>query len=235
MDFPATQAHRMSCRQAAVYLRLRGAAGRNYFYDDACRRYFRDCLLASAKAFRVALHTFLVMPNEAQVLSSPEMPGNVLAMLRSAELTYRAYYRGRFGSRCLQPKSRLTVTGISEPWLVADCHRFIESAPVREGLVEAPGQYSWSAYNLHAFGCNRTDVTLHASCKMLLPGGTDRFKSYREFISEPFSGTHLRCLEKSLLGRSSRGRREVASRDCQVAAPMGITSPSGSCPRSPAG
>lgn len=66
----------------------------------------------------------------------------------------------------------------SEDYLLA-CYRYIESNPVRAGLVTHPGDYLWSSYAANANGMGDGLITPHDEYLRLGSASNERQSAYR--------------------------------------------------------
>jgi putative transposase len=122
-------------------------------------RHLRDY----AFEFDCAVHAYCLMTNHVHLLLTPASPRACAQLMKRLGQCYvqtfnKAHGRsgtlweGRFHS-CLVP---------TEQYVLA-CYRYIESNPVRAGMVAAPGQYAWSSFGVNAAGIQNGLITRHAA------------------------------------------------------------------------
>lgn len=69
----------------------------------------------------------------------------------------------------------------SERYLLT-CHRYIESNPVRAGMVEHPAEYRWSSYRANALGITDAVISGHDEYRTLGNTEAERQAAYRELF-----------------------------------------------------
>jgi putative transposase len=67
---------------------------------------------------------------------------------------------------------------------IATCHLYIESNPVRAGMVEMPEQFQWSSYRTHAFEGEASPATPSDWYMTLAPTAACRQARYRLMMSD---------------------------------------------------
>lgn len=125
------------------------AATGGVFADDADRSAFLSALRDAATAERVAIHAYALLPQEVQLLATPESPGSLGRLVQALGRRYVAAYNrrhdhrgtlwdGRFRCGIVEPGATrlaalLLVDGQSfEPGITSASHR---SGGVRQALV----------------------------------------------------------------------------------------------------
>lgn len=122
-------------------------------------RYLRDY----AVQFGCAIHAYCLMTNHVHLLLTPASNGACAKLMKHLGQCYvqtfnmahgrsGTLWEGRFHS-CLVP---------TEDYVLA-CYRYIESNPVRAGMVAAPEQYSWSSFAANAGCYENALITRHAA------------------------------------------------------------------------
>jgi putative transposase len=129
-------------------------------------RYLRDY----AFKFGCAVHAYCLMTNHVHLLLTPESTRACAQLMKHVGQCYvqtfdmahgrsGTLWEGRFHS-CLVP---------TEDYVLA-CYRYIESNPVRAGMVSAPEQYPWSSFAANARGSENALITRHAALEAVGPG-----------------------------------------------------------------
>jgi putative transposase len=78
------------------------------------------------------------------------------------------------------------------------CYRYIELNPVRAGLVQAPGHYSWTSYRHNARGCPDALVTEHEIYQGLGKSPEGRSRAYRALFAQQPDEDELLAIRTSL-------------------------------------
>ena len=154
------------------------------FRADADRRLYLRCLAAAAARHECAIHAYVLMPNHVHLLATPTTNGSVAAMMQDVGRRYVRFFNdshertgtlweGRYKS-CLVD---------SETYLLA-CHRYIESNPVRAGLVAQPLEFRWSSHAHYALGADNPLLTPHEVFNQLAADDSSRRRAFRSLFGQ---------------------------------------------------
>ncbi|MEX2130112.1 MAG: transposase [Pseudohongiellaceae bacterium] len=179
------------------FLLLEGHNGNNCFYDQACYTYYLARLTNCLAPFQVVLHAYVLLPNEIQLLLTPSTPTGISELMKVTGGAYVQYFNNRFARNGSLWKGRFRSSLIQSDQRLPACQKYIELAPLRQGLASHPGEYEWSSYCANAFGGNPA-LSLHDEMRKLLREGTNRFQYYRDFIAAPVSRVEHRKLDEAL-------------------------------------
>ncbi len=182
-----------------VYFVLQeGNSGSRCFYDDACYRHYLLRLLNSLVYFQVNLHAYTLLPNEIQLLLTPETPEGISRLMQRLGGAYAQYFNSRFERSGSLWKGRFKSSLVQGSQQLCSCQKYIELAPVQAGLAGKPGQHEWSSYCANAFGGSRRILTTHEQLKLPGQNMANRFRLYREYIASGFSFEQHKTLEYQL-------------------------------------
>ncbi|MBT8145554.1 MAG: hypothetical protein KJN90_01800 [Gammaproteobacteria bacterium] len=165
------------------YVRQKGKSQDPLFIDDACYGYYLKRLLNSLRAARQQLHTFVLLPHEVRLLSSPYSTNGLLRSMQRAAIDYGEYFANRFSSICPLLTGQPDLHQVERDSQVLEYQKSIELAPVREQLVNMPGEYPWSAYPINAFGGHRNPIFMHRQYRTVFFRGNHPFQRYRDFVA----------------------------------------------------
>lgn len=189
---------RYNLQGATYYLLQRGRSGNVCFFDEACYDFYLTRLFHSLRAYRLHLHSYVLLPEELQLLATPQSVSGVVRLLGSLACDYADYFRNRFDRDSSLTRGGVSLTPLSGGNLVLDCQKYLELVPVLNGTVNYPGEYPWSAYRINAFGGHGDKLSLHPQYQRLISAGEHPFQRYREYIARPFSSTQLTFMEHRL-------------------------------------
>lgn len=130
--------------------------------DDEDRRVFLDHLRAAARDHRVALHAYVLLPEQVQLLATPETEDGVPKMMQALGRHYVRHFNRRHARTGTLWDGRYRSSVLEAERHLLDAMAQIELAPVHAGLVARPDAYAWSSHAHHAG--QRVDplVTSHA-------------------------------------------------------------------------
>ena len=180
------------------------------FFDDTCLNYFQLRLLNSLKVYHVRLHAYVLLPDEAWLLCSPELPKSLLSMLEYVNGCYSEYFNERFGRSTAVFPSRPHQAIIDSAQLLLDCQRLIESWPLAGAGVSHAGRYPWSSYAFNAFGGKSRFLSRHRFFRDYIATTDQALQRYRESIATPFDPVLRARLEQRLLPPGRKPEATVA-------------------------
>ena len=177
----------------------RGRDGQPVFADDVDREAYRGYLRELAPVHGVAVHAYVLLPDAVQLLLTPARAEGlgtfVQALGRHYVRAYNARHRrhgglweGRFRSTVLEP----------ERWLLP-CMQYIESQPVRSGVVVEAGHYPWSSLAHHVGMSLDPTVSDHSMFWSLGNTPFERQSAYRERFEQPLTQSAAEALLQSTL------------------------------------
>jgi len=185
---------------------LKSPSGNFCFLDDSCCDFYLRRLLARSLGFRIQLHAYCLLADEALLLLTPLTPFAVNDWLRSVNHCFGEYFRQRYRRPArVYPKLR-AASEIYSDAAVLDCQKFLELEGARIRNLEHPGEHHWSSYSSHAFGTGRGidlederhGLSPHRATGDYLLTGVHRLHDYREFIARGFSEAYHRYLSVHL-------------------------------------
>jgi putative transposase len=184
----------------------RGAAGAEVFRDAQDYEAFRAQLLEHTRALHLAMHAYVLMPDQLHLLVTPaEAP----ALARLMQAIGRRYVRdhnrrhGRFGT-LWQGRFRSCIVDPEGHLLLS--MRYVETLPVRVGMVATPEDYPWSSYRHHAgFGVDPL-ITDHTVFWALGNTPFERQAVYRRLAAEQIPAPDV-----ERLGDAGRRGRAIGS------------------------
>jgi putative transposase len=178
-------------QQRTFSLLQKGKAGQPYFLDEACFHVYLNRLLNGLKAFRVQLHTYVLLPCEVQLLASPHSCSGLTLLVEKIAIDYGEYFSNRFGKPCPLPRCKPTVEEVQKGGWSLDRQRTIELAPVRARLVDMPGEYPWSGYRINAFGGHKIPMAMHKEYRAYCFESRHPYQRYRDFVAATSSADNF--------------------------------------------
>lgn len=150
-----------------------------------------------ARKFRVAIHAWVFMTNHVHLLLTPETDEGVSRLMQTLGRKYVRYFNytykrsgtlweGRFKSCVVEAENYLLL-----------CQRYIELNPVRAGMVEAPGDYTWSSYRANGLGQPARFWAPHPVYRQLGKTVTERTAAYRELFRGQLEATSLHQIRQA--------------------------------------
>lgn len=105
-----------------------------------------------SKKFSVDIHAWVLMTNHVHLLCTPQKAGAVSLIMQSVGRRYVQYFNYQYQRSGTLWEGRYRSCLVqTEPYLL-EVYRYIELNPVRANMVEDPGMYIWSSYQINALG-----------------------------------------------------------------------------------
>lgn len=120
------------------------------FVSDEDRAVFANWLYGASRKFQVRVHAWVFMPNHIHLLATPLQVDAVSKLMEYLGQRYVYYFNhvnGRIGPLW---ESSFRSCLVENGHYILDCQRYIETHPVRDGVVDDPADYRWSSYRAHA-------------------------------------------------------------------------------------
>jgi putative transposase len=165
-----------------VHIVQRGNNRQQCFFADSDRSYYLFQLGRLLRPAGCVLHAYCLMTNHVHLLVTALHKDGCARLMKHlgqlhSQYVNRLYRRsgtlweGRFRSCLVQ----------AEDYLL-QCHRYIESNPVRAGICKHPRHYRWSSYQTNAIGLPSALVTPHEEYRRLGRNDGERRQAYQSFF-----------------------------------------------------
>ena len=134
----------------AHHVSLRVVAGSDAFVEDADHALFLDAVRRSAAEHRVAIHAFVLLGSEVQLLATPAAAEDLGRMMQALARFYVGPFNRRHGRNGALWQSRFRAAPVGGAAELLSCMLFIEQAPRRSGLSGRVVDFEWSSAAHHA-------------------------------------------------------------------------------------
>ncbi len=190
---------RYAIKNQPQHIIQQGRDRQKIFFEDQDYQYFHDCLDAAAYNYKLKVHAFVLMPDHVHILASPQNLDSISRTIQSIGRNYVQYYNESYSGNGTLWEGRYRATVIDSREYLLSCSRYIESNPVRNGLVKKPGDYRWSSYAHNALGQTDEMLSMH---KQYLDLGSDdkqRAMTYRALFRQKLSAPLVDQITESTL------------------------------------
>ena len=177
------------------------------FFSKADYYRYLEYLENAAKKYQCQIHAYVLMTNHVHLLVTPLMEYGIGRMMQAVGRSYVQYINHTYQRTGTLWEGRYKASLIdSERYLLA-CMRYIELNPVRAGMVEHPGDYSWSSYGVNGYDEGSTLITPHSLYNDLGRDNDIRCNAYRELFRHQIETETLHEIREAInhevvLGRS---------------------------------
>lgn len=204
---------RVSPVGVSVHLIQRGNNRQACFASEEDFGTYLAFLKEYADKYRVDIHAWVLMTNHVHLLCIPRAADGVSKMMQGLGRRYVQYFNfcnkrsgtlweGRFKSCLVQNES-----------YVLQVYRYIETNPLRAGMVSDPAEYRWSSYQFNALGIFSNLGTYHQDYLLLGKTGKERKKAYRHLFKHDVESELLTDIrtstQKGLAIGNDRFKKEI--------------------------
>ena len=177
----------------------RGHDGQPAFRSAEDYLFFLRCLRDAARRFQVAVHAYVLLPDQIRLLATPVDATGLARTMQWVGRHYVPYFNRQYGRSGTLWQGRYRTTVIDAAQYLMLCSRFIELYPVRAGLAGQPADYPWSSYMHHIGAVPDGLVTDHRLYWALGNTPFEREAAYRALAEQGLSEEQVAELDAALL------------------------------------
>ncbi|MFM9437620.1 putative transposase [Janthinobacterium sp. CG_23.3] len=181
------------------YVIQRGNNGQPIFIDSADHLAFLGWLRTAAKTFKVAVHAYVLMPDQLHLLVSPSDEGGLGQMMQWLGRYYVPYFNQKYERSGALWQGRYKTSVIDPENFFLTCSRYLEFAPVSAALAPRPLDYAWSSYAHHAGVRPDPIITDHPLYWALGNTPFDREAAYLALTEQALAADEVETVEKAVL------------------------------------
>jgi putative transposase len=192
MALPMARLPRLVLPGLPHHVILRAHAGQPVFGDDADHRAYLEALREAAHTHHVAVHAYVQVPREVQLLVVPEQAEGLGRMMQSIGRRHGAWFNRRHQRSGSLWEGRYRAAVVEPETCFVDLCLYIEALPVRLGLCGRPADWAWSSLAHHLGRVRDPLLSEHAELWRLGNTPFDREAVYARRTDEglPASRTH---------------------------------------------
>ncbi|MGH8808586.1 MAG: transposase [Noviherbaspirillum sp.] len=158
---------------------------------------FLAWLREAARQFKVALHAYALLPNQVHLLVSPSDDTGLSRMMQWVGRHYVPYFNLKYQRSGTLWQGRYKATVIDAEQYFLACSQYIESSPVRAGLVMIPTDYPWSSVAHHVGSRADPLITDHPLYWALGNTPFDREAAYRALLDQGLSANEVHAFDEA--------------------------------------
>ena len=204
----------------ALHLVQRGVNRQPCFFAPRDYADYLRLLAVFAAESGCALHAYCLMTNHVHLLLTPHHAGACARMMKQLNQRYVQRLNNAAGRSGTLWQGRFHSSVVASERYALACYRYIESNPVRAGLVDKPRDYYWSSYRANAECDPDSVLAAHQAYRALGPSRGARAAAYRELFDVRLPESELELIRKATRGgyrvgehRPPRGRRPRTARE----------------------
>jgi putative transposase len=162
-------------------------------------RFFSELMEESARACKVAVHAYVWLPNQVQVLATPETEEGLPRLMQAVGRRYVRRFNDKTGRSGTLWDGRYRSTVLQPERHLLPCMALIDTAPVAAGEVIEPRDYPWSSHGHYVGLRNDRLVTPHALFWTLGNTPFAREAAYAEMVQSGLAEDERRQLSDAVL------------------------------------
>ena len=164
---------------------VRGNNRQLIFADDEDRRRFRGIVQGASLTHGVAVHAYVLMGDHFQLVATPERPDGLALLMQAVGRQYVRGFNRRHDRTGSLWEGRFRASLIQASPYLLSCQRYLETGPVRAGLVGRPEQFVWSSHRHHLGLVGDPLVSTHTQFWALGNTPFEREAAYRRLFEAP--------------------------------------------------
>lgn len=178
------------------------------FYSDEDYLVFLDCLREAAERHRCAVHAYALLADRVHLLIGSDAEERLALTMRCVSgryLEYVNYIHQHNGALWEGRREHAPIGGARD---LLECCRYVESVPLRAGIVASAADYPWSSYRHHALGTHDPVIREHPAYLALGANELERRLAYRELFHGSVAGRMpVEARVAAICGFTSRAAR----------------------------
>ena len=174
-----------------VHVVQRGNNRQEVFFQDEDYAIYLDWLETAAETSGCIVHAYALMPNHVHLLVTPKKTGSVSRMMQNIGRRYVPYINETYERSGTLWGGRYKASLVEERQYLIECMKYIETNPLRSGLVDAPKDYPWSSYAINAYVRKSSLVRPHKRYLALGADDKARRSAYRALLKQPLDDAML--------------------------------------------
>ena len=196
---------RLSIAGQPHLIALRSAAGSDVFRAEDDFRFFLQCLRDAAAGRGIAVHAYALVPDRVYLLATPAAAGSLGQAMQSLGRCYVRWFNARHARAGALWHGRYRSAVVeAEPYLLDGC-RYVETLPLRVGLVADAASYPWSSLRHHLGLAGDPIVTDHPIVWALGNTPFERQSAYRVLIERPLAPARVERFDRAVAGGRALG------------------------------
>ena len=163
---------------------------------------FLGWLRDSAREYKVAIHAYVLMATQLQLLATPSNEEGLAQTMQRVGRYYVPWYNAKYARTGSLFQGRFKTSVIDAAAYLLQCSLYIEQAPVRAGLAGLAGEalaYPWSSHAHHAGVSPDAVITDHALYWALGNTPFQREAQYKQLAERSLTGAQLEAIDKAVL------------------------------------
>ena len=159
---------------------------------------YLDCLQDACHRYHVAAHAYVLMTNHVHLLLTPEDSAGISHVMQSLGRRYVQYVNTKYRRTGTLWEGRHKGSLIDSDNYYLSCMRYIETNPVRAGMVRHPAEYRWSSYRANAISDTDSLIIRHPLYLALGGDIPDRQNAYRHLFESQIDNKDIQNIRDAI-------------------------------------
>jgi putative transposase len=182
---------------------------------------FTSCMGDSAGRNNCDIHAYCLLPNRVVILCTPLGVGNLSTFVQDLSRRYVPFFNAHHGRSGALWNGRFQAAIVEPSGFVVTAYQFVDTLPVRAGLVSKPSAYRRSSYAAHTGIAANPVLTDHPMFSMVMGNGTAGRQEYANSCEAGLSAERVEDIEHTVhhglvLGCESYKERLALNHDIKV-------------------
>jgi putative transposase len=152
----------------------------------------------AARFYRVAIHAYVLLPTQLQILATPSDATGLALMMQKLGRLYVPWFNRKYQRSGGLFQGRFRTSLVETDRFLLACSRYVELAPVRANLSADAADYRWSSYAHHAGVRPDAIVSDHSLYWSLGNTPFQREAAYTEMVQQGIPDAELKLIEVAL-------------------------------------
>jgi putative transposase len=152
----------------------------------------------AARFYRVAIHAYVLLPTQLQILATPTDATGLALMMQKLGRLYVPWFNRKYQRSGGLFQGRFRTSLVETDRFLLACSRYVELAPVRANLSADAADYRWSSYAHHAGVRPDAIVSDHSLYWSLGNTPFQREAAYTEMVQQGVPDAELKLIEVAL-------------------------------------
>jgi putative transposase len=183
---------RISPAGVAVHIIQRGNNRQVCFASDEDHWAFTGWLKEYSAKYRVDIHAWVMMTNHIHLLCTPHDDVGISRIMQSVGRRYVQYFNREYRRSGTLWEGRFKSCLVENEIYLLELYRYIEMNPVRAMMVDDPGDYQWSSYQINGLGKVSNLCVPHQEYLSLGVDPLERQKNYQGLFIHQVEGELLK-------------------------------------------
>jgi putative transposase len=198
---------RMAVPHVPHHIIQRGHNRQPCFLDEYDYRRYLQQLLETTSKFDCLVHAYVLMPNHAHLLITPQWPHAISGCMQALGRRYATYFNRTHRRSGTLWDGRYKSCLVESQMYLLTCHQYIELNPVRADMVASPADYRWTSHHSNALGRPDPLIQPHPEYLALGTSPEERQAAYRDLFHNAIDADRLAAIRIHLQQQRALGTR----------------------------